>query len=329
MNASPPAQPLPGFDPAFYLAGPTGSGKSAVALALADRLRSAGIECAVINADAFQLYAGIEILSAAPTAEQRGRVPHHLYGALSLDEAGDAAHYAALARPLLDDLCSRNIRPLVVGGSGLYLKALTHGLAPTPPGDPDLRQLLDTIALADLVAWYQRIDAEGAAATNLQNRRYVTRNLEIALLSGQPASELKRSFATPSPRLNAVVLSRERSDLYDRINHRADTMFANGVIDEIRRLADAPLSSTTERAIGLREIRACIGGELSREETIERIRQATRRYAKRQVTWFKREKEFQSICLAADDTADSAAGRILSQLPPLLSAPSIASSSHA
>lgn len=300
-------------DPAFYLAGPTGSGKSAVALALAERIGKA----AIVNADAFQLYRGYEILSAAPSAEDQKRVPHHLYGALSLEENCDAARFSTLARNTINRLAAEGTVPIVVGGSGLYLKSLTHGLAPTPPGDPELRAQLEDNSLDELVAQYREVDPEGAEATNLKNRRYVTRNLEISLLTGRPASELKREFARNAPKISAVVITRKREELYDRINRRTESMFSEGVVEEIRALADTELSVTAEKAIGLREIRAHIAGELSEAETIEAIQQATRRYAKRQGTWFRRETAFVEIALGSEENAASVADRILEEFPSL------------
>ncbi|MCB1231440.1 MAG: tRNA (adenosine(37)-N6)-dimethylallyltransferase MiaA, partial [Verrucomicrobiae bacterium] len=308
------SSPSPNTDPAFYLAGPTGSGKSAIALALAERI---GQRAAIVNADAFQLYRGYEILSAAPSAEDRLRIPHRLYGELALTENCDAARFAKFARETIDQLAADGILPIVVGGSGLYLKSLTHGLAPTPPGDPALREKLDALSLDELVAWYEREDPNGAAATNLRNRRYVTRNLEITLLSGQPASVLKKEFAESAPSIRGVVIERDREDLYDRINRRTPAMFAEGVVDEIRALADIDISVTAEKAIGLSEIRAVIAGKLSEPEAIEQIQQATRRYAKRQGTWFRRETVFQTVCLLPTETPDSAADRILNLFPHL------------
>lgn len=297
-------------DPAIYLVGPTGSGKSAVALALGARLGNA----AIINADAFQIYRGYEILNAAPSHEDRQRLPHHLFGSLGLAETCDAARYATLARPLIEDLARRDIQPIVVGGSGLYLKALTHGLATTPPASPALRAELDEYSLDELVDRYRETDPEGAATTNLQNRRYVTRNLEISLLAGKPASELKRDFAISQPKIRGFLLTRERSDLYDRINRRTLAMFADGVVDEVRGLNPGELSLTAAKAIGLAEIQSLLAGEIDEIEAIARIQQATRRYAKRQGTWFRREFVFQSVCLDPDSTASSTARRIQESL---------------
>jgi tRNA dimethylallyltransferase len=294
-------------DSAIYLAGPTGSGKSGVALALARRIGNA----AIVNADAFQLYRGIERLSAAPDMTARAEIPHFLYGVLELSESCDAARYASLARAVIDDLAARGLVPIVVGGSGLYLKSLTHGLAPTPPGDPALREMLGRLDLDTLVAWLTAIDPAGAASTNLKNRRYVTRNLEISLLSGVPASGLKRAFVETDPKIRGVVLSRVRTDLYRRIDARAAALFREGVIAEVSAIDPAALSPTSAKAIGLREIQALIAGHLSEPDCVAAIARATRRYAKRQETWFRREKAFQSVCLPPAETPDSASERIL------------------
>ncbi len=301
------------IDPAIYLVGPTGSGKSAVAMALGTHLGNA----VIVNADAYQIYRGYEILSAAPSEEDRSRLPHHLFGALDLSESCDAARYAALARPLIDDLARRGAQPIVVGGSGLYLKALTHGLADTPPASPTLRAELEALSLDELIDRYRKADPAGAATTNLKNRRYVTRNLEITHLAGRPASLLKSDFAISRPKIRGFVLTRERSDLYDRINHRTLAMFTAGVVEEIRTLENAELSLTAAKAIGLAEIRSLLAGDITEAEAIARIQQATRRYAKRQGTWFRRESAFLELPAGQDETAHRLAERILGQLSPI------------
>ncbi len=287
----------------LYLSGPTASGKSAVALALAERLPAVEI----INADAFQAYRGMEILSAAPSAAERSCRPHHLYGCLDPAEENDAASFAARARALIDEVAQRAL-PLVVGGSGLYLKAITHGLAPLPKGDPSLRAELEAMPLDALVERYRQLDPEGAEQTNLRNRRYVTRNLEICLLSGRPASELKQTWADSAPALRACYLHRQREDLDQRILQRTAAMFEAGVAAEVARLG--PLSTTAEKAIGLREIRSLLAGELDEAACRESIRLATRRYAKRQATWFKREADFVPFALAPEESPAETAERI-------------------
>lgn len=288
----------------LYLAGPTGCGKTAVSLALA-RL-AAPVE--IVNADAYQIYRGLEILSAAPAPEEQAICPHHLFGTLDPGEENDAAEHARRTHATLATIPAETL-PLVVGGSGLYLKAITHGLAPTPKGDPALRAELDTEPLETLVGRYSELDPAGAAATNLLNRRYVTRNLEICLLTGRPASELKSAWAESAPKIRAIYLQRERSDLDARIARRTATMFEAGVVEEVGRLRN--LSPTAAKAIGIREIEALRRGEIDEAACREAIRLATRQYAKRQENWFRRENAFIPLPLPADESPDTTAARIV------------------
>lgn len=291
------------FQP-VYLAGPTGSGKTAIALELARQLGTVEI----VNADAFQVYRGMEIISAAPTKEEMSGVPHHLFGILDPSESCDAALFAERAKATIAEV-SQRATPLVVGGSGLYLKAITHGLAPTPKSDPTLRAMLDEKTLEELVAQYESLDPNGAAATNLKNRRYVTRNLEISLLSGEPASKLKSEWQENHPKICGFFLKRDREELYERINSRTHEMFQNGLVSEIQSLGDT--SQTADKAIGMREIRDYFSGNLDKAACIAAIQQATRRYAKRQLSWFKREPAFHSLDISAADTPEAVVTRIL------------------
>jgi tRNA dimethylallyltransferase len=293
--------------PPLYLAGPTGGGKTAVALALARHL----LPCEIVNADAFQAYRGMEILSAAPSEDERRACPHHLFGVHDPSEENDAAAFARLARETIATVGDR-ATPIIVGGSGLYLKAITHGLSPLPKGDMDLRAELETQPLEALVDRYRTLDPEGAAATNLKNRRYVTRNLEICLLSGRPASALKQEWTRLSPAFEGVYMQRERSDLDRRIAERTAAMFEAGVVAEVARLG--PLSVTAAKAIGLREIRALLRGEMSEADCRESIRLATRQYAKRQETWFRREPGFVPLSVGPDEAPEETAKRIAERL---------------
>jgi len=291
----------------IYLTGATGTGKSDVAIELAKL-----IDGEIVNGDAYQIYRGFDIVAAIPGQAERAEVPHHLYACLDPDESFDAVRYASMAEPVIADIRSRGKHPIVVGGSGLYIKALTHGLAPTPKGDPALRQALDAIELDELCAWLKSIDPEGAASTNLKNRRYVSRNLEIALLAGERASNLKKQWQRDTPNLIGFHLNRDRELLKQRIDARTHTMFAAGLVGEIRALNR--LSETAGRAIGIREVRALLAGEISEPEAIAAIQQATRRYAKRQRTWFRREKALQSVCLDDHATAKSVALELVERL---------------
>lgn len=287
----------------LYLAGPTGSGKTAIALALSHLCSNVEI----VNADAFQAYRGMEILSAAPTAEERRVCPHHLFSCLDPSEENDAATFARLARAAITDVSSRAL-PVVVGGSGLYLKAITHGLAPTPKGDPQLRAELEREPLETLIARYRSVDPEGAAKTDLRNRRYVTRNLEISILTGQPASQLKAKWARESPDLQAVYLVRDRGDLHDRISLRTDSLFDLGVIEEVGSLPS--LSLTASKAIGVPEIRRYLSGEIDEKTCREALVLATRQYVRRQDSWFRREPGFFPLPVARGEESQETASRI-------------------
>ncbi|MFN0128625.1 MAG: tRNA (adenosine(37)-N6)-dimethylallyltransferase MiaA [Verrucomicrobiales bacterium] len=290
------------------IVGPTGVGKSEVALAVAEAV---GGE--IVNADAFQLYRGLELLTAAPSAEDRARVPHHLYGELEPRQASDAASFAAMARRTLAALAERAVAAVVVGGSGLYVKALTHGLSDLP-SDAGLRQRLAARSLDDKVRELQSLDPAGAATMNLSNQRYVDRALEICLLTGRPASELRSAWRDAGPaHWRGVLLEREREALYARIDRRVVALFDQGVVDEVAAvLATGPaISPTVEKAIGLREIRQVLDGKLTEAAAMEAMQQSTRRYAKRQMTWFRRESWLKTICLSDDATPHSAAAAIV------------------
>ncbi len=271
----------------YYICGPTASGKSALALEMAEKL-----DGEIVNADAFQLYRGLEILSAAPSEDERAPVPHHLYGVLDPIEAADAGTYMRLAKPVIEEIQSRGKTPIVTGGSGLYLKFLTHGPAPLPTGDAALRAELDARPLEELVAELQRLDPVEAARTALQNRRFVSRALEICLLTGGKASELRDQWESKtrdiSATLRGLVIQRTRPDLHARIAARTRMMLDGGALEEVAALTN--VSSNCEKAIGFREIRSLSAGGIDRATCEELINAATRQYAKRQETWFRREK---------------------------------------
>jgi tRNA dimethylallyltransferase len=272
---------------AIYICGPTASGKSTLALEMALQL-----DGEIVNADAFQLYRGLDVLTAVPSADERAVVPHHLYGVLDPSEKADAGSYMRMAKPVIGEIQSRGKTPVITGGSGLYLKFLTHGPAPLPTGDAKLRAELDSRPLEDLVAELRSLDPVEAARTALQNRRFVSRALEICLLTGNKASDLRDQWENQtreiSVSLRGIVIRRTRPDLHARIALRTKAMLDGGAIDEVAALSR--VSSNCEKAIGFREIRSLIAGEIDRGTCEELINAATRQYAKRQETWFRREK---------------------------------------
>lgn len=271
----------------LYICGPTASGKSSLAIEMARKL-----DGEIVNADAFQLYQGLEIVSAAPSAAEREQVPHHLYGVLPPTESADAQLYVRLARPIIAEIQSRGKIAIITGGSGLYLKFLTHGAAPLPTGDATLRAEMESRSLEDLVAELTALDPIEASRTALQNRRFVSRALEICVLSGEKASDLRdgweRQTGEISSRLKGLVIQRTRSDLHARIALRTQTMLGHAAREEVAALTR--ISNNCEKAIGFREIRSLLAGEIDRATCEELINAATRQYAKRQETWFRREK---------------------------------------
>ena len=277
---------LPDPERLFFVCGPTASGKSARALEVAREL-----DGEIVNADAFQLYRGLEVLTAAPSAAERVGIPHHLYGVLDPSDPVDAMAYLRLVVPVIDDLLTRGRTPVITGGSGLYLKFLSHGPSPLPPGDPTLRAELDAQPLESIVAQLRELDPVEAARTDLQNRRYVSRALEVCLLAGVPCSTLRDDWeaatATRAVKLRGIVLHRPRPELHERIARRTRLMLDGGAVEEVAALGN--IAPGLEKAIGLREIRQLLAGELDRPACEDLINAATRQYAKRQDTWFRRE----------------------------------------
>jgi len=279
----------------FFLVGPTAVGKTALAIELAEQF-----DAEIVNADAFQIYRGLEVLTAKPDAEFQHRVCHHLLGQISLTEIMSAAKFRELALAALDDSRSRKKNAIVVGGSGLYLKAITHGFDQVPPPDPKLREELGALPLKKLAERLQNLSPELAARTDLKNSRRVIRAIEIASTVIPRASIVAADVvrgprsATAATACSALLL-RDRHDLYQRINERVNAMFRNGVEDEVRTLQD--IGPTAASALGLKEVRALIAGQISREECIAKIQQATRRYAKRQLTWFRHQTTFPQLNL--------------------------------
>ena len=272
----------------LYICGTTASGKTSLALSLAEAL-----DGEIVNGDAFQVYRGLEVLSAAPSAGEMMQVPHHLFGFLSMEEKMDAARYAGLAKPVMEEIQTRGKLPIVVGGSGLYLKFLTHGVSEAPSADPVLRAELDKLAVEELLRRLQELDPEEAARQvkqNSNNHRHLSRALEICLLTEGTASERRRNFDVSLDELNlkGVVLTWDREVLAERIQLRTALMLEHGAIDEVRALPQN--ADTVRQAIGVKEIESYLAEECTREECLEKIAISTRQYAKRQRNWFRREQ---------------------------------------
>jgi tRNA dimethylallyltransferase len=277
-----------------FVCGATASGKTSYALDLAKKT-----DAEIVNADAFQLYRGLETISAAPSQDELEAAPHHLFGILETHEKCDAGLYAAMANKTISEIHSHSKHVIVVGGSGLYLKFLTHGASPLPQADLALRAKMQTRSLDDLFTELQSLDPAEAAQVDRHNPRYVSRALEICLLSGQKASEMRDSWEQKTREiessLQGVWLIRNREILHERIAQRTKNMLRDGAIEEVAALRET--SGNSIKAIGIAEIRRYLGGEISLSECEELITIATRQYAKRQETWFRREKWLRAVTL--------------------------------
>lgn len=284
----------------IFILGPTGCGKSAVAVQLAQRLGKAEI----ISADAYQVYRAMPILTAAPSVEEMDGVPHHLIGTLDVAENNDAATHARRAQACIADIQARGATPIITGGSGLYVKFISHGISPAPPGDPALREELTALPLEETVRRLQEADPEGAANTDLHNPRYVVRNLEIVLLGGKPLSYWRNNWQ-PEAIGPGFCLQREVAELDARIAARARHMLRHGAIEEVAALP-AVLSPTAEKTLGLSLIREHLAGATSRAELEAALALTTRQYAKRQRTWLRREPWATPIAAGATAVEDIA-----------------------
>ncbi len=284
--------------PLLALVGPTAVGKSALGLLVAEEL---GGE--IVSADALQVYRGFDIGTAKPSLADRERVRHHLIDVLDPHEPYSAGAFARMARQAIDDIRGRGRVPIVVGGSGLYLRALFEGLSPVPPGDPGVRQALrerlDAEGLDPLRLELARVDPATAGRLGLGDTQRVLRALEVAAVSGRPLSAWIAEQPFGSQRLAGlrVGLTLPRGILYDQIARRVEGMIAAGWPEEVVGLLRGGLSPVLPafQAIGYRELVHFVEVRGSLDAAVNRIVQSTRRFAKRQETWFRRENDIRWI----------------------------------
>ncbi|HYG65571.1 MAG TPA: tRNA (adenosine(37)-N6)-dimethylallyltransferase MiaA [Thermoanaerobaculia bacterium] len=280
--------------PTVAITGATATGKSALALALAERL---GGE--IVNADALQAYRGLDIGTAKPSPDERRRVPHHLVDILEPDERYSAGEFARRAAEAIADIRGRGRLPIVVGGSGLYLRALFEGISPVPSGDPEtreaLRRRLEEEGLPALVAELRRLDPATAARLAPGDTQRVLRALEVAQVSGKPLSTwiTQQPFGTQRIAARRVGLTLPRAILYDRIARRVARMVQGGWVEEVAGLLAQGVSPGVPafQAIGYRQIVRHVQGEWSLEQAVGETVRETRRFAKRQETWFRKEPD--------------------------------------
>jgi len=274
------------------IAGPTASGKSDLALALAQALEEAGRPALIINADSAQVYRDLRVLSARPSEAEMGGIEHRLYGAWDGAAPCSAADWAAAAKREIENAHLAGAVPILAGGTGLYLRTLLDGIAPVPPIDPEVRALVRALPTEEAYAALRAEDPERAAVIRPADTTRIARALEVVRSTGRPLAEWQQQRTGgigQSIKLSPLILLPERERLYPRCDERFATMLENGAAEEVAALLERALPPETPvmRAIGVREVAGWLSGEWSKEEALSRGAQATRRYAKRQYTWFR------------------------------------------
>jgi tRNA dimethylallyltransferase len=272
------------------LLGPTGSGKTALSLAVAERFDGEIVSC-----DSVAVYRGMELGTAKPTREERARVPHHLIDVAEPDEPFTAGAYSRLARELLQEIRARKRMPIVTGGTGLYLRALTEGLFAGPARQEPLRARLRSKAQKRGSAWLhrllRRLDAATAERIHANDTPKLIRAIEVCLAVRRPMSEVLARDPLTGFRLLRIGLNPPRERLYERLNQRCAAMFAAGLVEETRGLLERYGPVKALDSLGYRQARCVLDGTLSVEDAITAAQQGHRNYAKRQITWFRREPE--------------------------------------
>ena len=274
------------------IAGPTASGKTALAVALAKELNGEVVSC-----DSMQIYRYMDIGTAKPTQEEMQGIIHHMLDVADPEEDFSVSRYCELAAPIVDDIVVRGKTAIIAGGTGLYMDALIRGNAFAPCPSTGMREKLeaqaDTDGMEAMLRLLRSIDPDAAEKLHLSDRKRILRALEVYYETGQTITQHNRKTQVLPPRYTPLWFALEdenRADLYERINTRVDHMLDRGLLDEIRGLLDRGISekATAMQAIGYKEFVAALRGTCSVEQAADQVRQASRHYAKRQLTWFRR-----------------------------------------
>ena len=287
------------------LLGPTGSGKTALSIALAER-GNLGVRGEIVSCDSVAVYRGMELGTAKPTREERARVPHHLIDVAEPNEPFTAGAYSRLARASLQEIGVREHLPIVTGGTGLYLRALTDGLFAGLERHEELRNRLRRSAVRRGSVWLhrllKRLDTSSAERIHANDAPKLIRAIEVCLAARKPMSQVMGRDPLSGFRLLRIGLNPPRAELYQRLNQRCAAMFAAGLVEETRGLLARFGPVKALDSLGYRQACAVIGGTLSLDEAIQAGQQGHRNYAKRQMTWFRREPEVHWIERFGDDS---------------------------
>ena len=270
------------------IAGPTASGKTALSIALAKELDGEIVSC-----DSMQVYRHMDIGTAKPSLEERAGIPHHMLDVAEPDEDFSVSRYCEMATPIVDSILEQGKTCIIVGGTGLYMDSLIRGNNFAPFPSTGMREKLEAQPIEEVYAQLQAVDPEAAARLHLSDKKRIIRAMEVFLETGETiTAHNKRTQAIP-PRYNPIWFALDdenRQDLYDRIDRRVDVMLELGLVQEIRDLLSSgiPKTCTAMQAIGYKEFLAALDGEISIEEAADQVRKSSRHYAKRQLTWFRR-----------------------------------------
>jgi len=275
----------------YVIAGPTASGKTGASIALAQKIGGEVVSC-----DSMQIYQGMDILSAKPSVEEQAGVPHHLLSVLSPSEKCTAARFRDMAVPIIDDIAQRGKIPILCGGTGLYIDAVTKPMGFALEGDESLRAELMSQPPVVLHEKLTLIDPQTAARLHVNDVRRVVRALEIHALTGRTMTDIAEEDAKKEAPYDTKMFALDwpRDVLYNRIDKRVDIMLECGLIEEVRALMlDGAEHPTALQALGYKEILTALRGETSMDDAISQVKQGSRNYAKRQLTWFRRDARVQ------------------------------------
>ena len=285
------------------IAGPTASGKTALSILLAKEMDGEIVSC-----DSMQIYKDMDIGTAKPTLEEQAGIPHHMLSVAEPWEDFSVSRYCAMADPIVEDILRRGKSPIIVGGTGLYMDALIRGNAFAPCPSTGRREELEALAASQgieaVIERLQKVDPESAARLHPSDQKRIIRAMEVYLETGMTITEHNRKTQEIPPKYHPIrftLTDRQRQTLYDRIDRRVDAMVEAGLIEEIQGLLarGIPEKCTAMQAIGYKEFVAALHGACSLEEAAGQVKQSSRRYAKRQLTWFRRNPE--NIWLIRED----------------------------
>ena len=299
-------------DPVIYITGATGSGKSALAMRLANTL---GGE--IISVDSMQVYCGLNIGTAKPSAQEQNEIQHHLIDVAQLSEAFDAAQFVSLAQQAIKLIWKRGRVPIFCGGTGLYFRALIEGLGESPPSDESLRDELALMPIESLVAELRIKDPEAAKQVDLKNPRRVLRAIEVIRLTGRPYSEQRIGWnnVDKAPQ-NLFCISREVDVLNQRIHKRVDEMFNQGLVEETQTLIKKGLRNNRNacQALGYRQVLDLLDGKLDLENVVHQVKTKTRQFAKRQRSWFRNQMKCKFLEWSDEENLNSFSEQLLAKI---------------